>query len=389
MPRTLIFVALLVLTGVEAAQASVVMFSNRAAQPVTFTVDQAIRRTFTLKQGELLPVAVLPTGEVRVEFESAGNPIGYELDIDSVYFFHDTELGGINLQQIGIRQRIEVEPTDITAAMTDQGERRRIPSLATIPVKLMVDDDEKRSREQWEAVLRNRLQRASQVFERACRIRFEVVEVGTWVSKDDVTEFHRSLAEFEHKVLPNPARLVIGFTSQYDGTVGQTHLGGTRGAFYPYILIREWTRYVSESERLEVLVHELAHYLGAVHSPEVDSVMRPVLGDRRSRRKDFRIDVDPVNALALYLIGEEYRARGNIRKLTELSLPTRRKLYNIYAEIRTALPRDPAPAQYMSLLGDITYKSEHVRQQFSNPPRAGLLQSGPRSGPPTVQGADE
>jgi hypothetical protein len=82
------------------------------------------------------------------------------------------------------------------------------------------------------------------------------------------------------------------------------------------------------------------------------------------------------------LIGEEYRARGNIRKLTELSLPTRRKLYNIYGEINQTAPHDPAAQQYMSLLGDLSHKSEQVRQQFISPRRSGVLQAGPRTHAP-------
>ena len=40
--------------------------------------------------------------------------------------------------------------------------------------------------------------------------------------------------------------------------------------------------------------HELGHFLGSVHSPEADSVMRPVLGDRQSRSVKFRVGFDPV-----------------------------------------------------------------------------------------------
>jgi hypothetical protein len=345
------------------ARASVVVFANRADRPVTFVVDQAVRRTFTLESGALLPVAVLPTGEVAVTFESDGHALNYALDLDSAYYFHTTELGGVNLQQIGIPRRIPVEATDVTAAMTADGARRKLPSLARIPVKLLVDDDERMTRQQWEARLRNRLAAASKIFERTCRVRFEAVEVATWDSDNRTTDFLRSMAEFEHEVKPT-ARLMIGFTSQYENVTGPTRLGGTRAAFYPYILLREWGRFFTEPERLEILVHELGHYLGAIHSAEPTSVMRPMLGDRRSRLKSFRIDFDPVNALAMYLVGEEYRARGNIRKLTELSLPTRRKLFNIYAEIGRTLPNDPASAQYLALLGDVSLQGEAVRARF-------------------------
>ncbi len=75
--------------------------------------------------------------------------------------------------------------------------------------------------------------------------------------------------------------MAIGFTSQYMIPHGVMHLGGTRGPLYPYILIRELgSQHVSKSERLEILVHEMGHYLGASHTADMDSVMRPQLGDQ-------------------------------------------------------------------------------------------------------------
>ena len=57
--------------------------------------------------------------------------------------------------------------------------------------------------------------------------------------------------------------------------------GCSLGPLHTHILIREW-KPRTEPERLEVLVHELGHFLGACHSPENDSVMRPLLGDGRA-----------------------------------------------------------------------------------------------------------
>jgi hypothetical protein len=56
---------------------------------------------------------------------------------------------------------------------------------------------------------------------------------------------------------------------------------------------------------LELLVHELGHFFGAAHSPETNSVMRPLLADKQANSTRFRIGFDPLNALAMNLVTEE------------------------------------------------------------------------------------
>ena len=127
-------------------------------------------------------------------------------------------------------------------------------------------------------------------------------------------------------------------------------LGGTYGPFQSHILIREWAQHISEAERLELLIHELGHHLGAVHSPEPDSVMRPILGDRQARCAAFPIRFDPVNTLAMYLVGEEIRIR-HVHSFARMSTPTKMRLRQIYTVLSQALPSDPAAAKYLDLLG--------------------------------------
>jgi hypothetical protein len=115
-------------------------------------------------------------------------------------------------------------------------------------------------------------------------------------------------------------------------------------------LLREWSKHASESEKLELLVHELGHHLGAAHSPERDTLMRPLLADRQSRDKKFVIRFDPLNTLAMNLVAEEVRDRG-INNFADLSLPTKWKLRAIYTEIDKALPEDPAARIYVRRLG--------------------------------------
>jgi hypothetical protein len=177
----------------------------------------------------------------------------------------------------------------------------------------------------------------------------EVVAVEMWQSDKSITEFTESLREFESKVNPAPAALAIGFTSQYRKPNGQTHLGGTRGPRHPYLLVREWSQHVSKNERLEIVAHELGHFLGAVHSGAADSLMRPNLGDRLSNLTAFRVGFDPLNTLAMNIFADELRA-APYRGLHRLPIDARRQLLRIYYTLAKELPKDPAAPQYIAML---------------------------------------
>jgi hypothetical protein len=218
-----------------------------------------------------------------------------------------------------------------------------------VPVKILADGAQPAVQRIWEKEFRERVASASKIFEQHCGATFEVVAVEMWQSDGRITDFNKSLVEFQQKVNPAPAALAIGFTSQYDQPDGQTHLGGTRGPMFPYVLAREWSQHVSKNERMEILAHELGHYLGAVHSGAADSLMRPNLGDRLANRVSFRIGFDPLNTLAMNIFTDELRA-GPYRGLHRLSLDARRELSRIYLTLAKELPKDPAAPQYISML---------------------------------------
>jgi hypothetical protein len=118
---------------------------------------------------------------------------------------------------------------------------------------------------------------------------------------------------------------------------------------HSHVFVREGSPEISEPERLEFLVHELGHHLGAAHSPEPQSVMRPVLGDKRAGRSDFQIRFDPVNTLAMAMVSEEMR-RANISNVSQLQYVTRRRLEQIYRELSRTLPEDPAAFHFAGLM---------------------------------------
>jgi hypothetical protein len=157
-------------------------------------------------------------------------------------------------------------------------------------------------------------------------------------------------------VKPFPAQLAIGFTSQYQQVTGRVHLAGTRGPLANHILVREWSQHISEPERLELLVHELGHYLGASHSPEQSSVMRPVLGNRQAVRVDFQIRFDPVNALIIGMVGEEM-GRRKIQRWSDLTVGTKKRLQQIYGALSPTLPTDPAAGAFIQSVKPATLTS--------------------------------
>lgn len=322
--------------------ADVVVLANRTGGEVPFRVvdGASLGRLARLPAWDTVPVAV--SGPCEVEIHSRAARKRYQLDANAAYYIGKLADGQLELHEIGLG----------STAATRRG--RRLPGtpreVASIPVKVLVDEDEPAREVLWKDRLQKRIDAASQIFHKHCRVRLEVVAFGNWDSDNSTTDFHESMAEFEREVDPRPARLAIGFSSQYHvPPAGRTHLGGTRGPLHSHVLLREWSQHVSERERLELLVHELGHYFGAAHSPEPTSVMRPVLGDRRARRAGFQIGFDPVNTLAMYLVGEEMRHR-DLSRFADLTPPTQLRLHEIYSELGRANPQDDSAKRFIQLV---------------------------------------
>ncbi len=303
--------------------------------------------------GDIVVLRVDPTSHALVRWNDAK---AHELEPFSAYYFGGANGGLVELHQIGLGNM--ANPEGVASVVRDRSDRRAHKPAAqdaddnrrgTIRVALYVDDEEALAKAAWQKRLRDRLTAAGEIIERSCGLKLELVSYGEWQSTDGVTDFELSLREFERKVRPRDARLAIGFTSQYQLTRGRTHLGGTRGPLASHILLREWSNHVSEAERLELLLHELCHFLGAVHSPESISVMRPILGDRQARLKRFTIAVDPVNALLMNLVADEVRDRG-VTSFVQISDSTTAQLRVIYQVLAEAMPDDPAAKDYLRVL---------------------------------------
>lgn len=339
---TLLLVLLTAAVGRNAV-ADVIVLANRTGRelPIRFMPVSGLAQPLTLAIGENKPLFL--DGKANVSFSSPGAPKNYLLDANCAYFLARSNDGRIDLQKIGLG-----EDGTLAGGHTLPGAASRAPS-ATITVKLLVDEDEPARQIVWERRLRRRIEAASAIFEKNFHTSLKVVAVGTWNSDNATNDFITSLGEFEREVNSAPARLAIGFTSQWKMVPGRMHMAGTRGPLHTHVLVREGNPQISEPERLEFLIHELGHFFGAAHSPERGSVMRPILGDNQAGRADFHIQFDPVNTLAIAIISDEMRRR-NLTKLGELSAETRKRLGQIYSELARSLPDDPAAFVYAQLV---------------------------------------
>ena len=348
----LILVGLLAggLVGPASARAAVVVLDNRAADKVDFTIRQADGREtrHTLVPGESTPMAV--TSPVGIVFDAQGQLRHYSLQANNIYCFVNRDQT-LDLSELALPapDGASLQPAKPSGSGTPATSPGRPNPAYTIPVKILVDDQEPRVRAIWEKELRKRMAAASEIFDHYCRVRFQVVAVDTWIADKGIHDFNQSVAEFERKVRPAPARIAIGFTGRYKWVPGEIHVGGTRGPLRPHILIRGQLIQVSEPEKLEVLVHELGHFMGAAHSAEGTSVMRPTLGDHLSCVRGFHIGFDAPNTLAMYLLAEELGRRPLFR-LSQLSPETKASLRRVYASLAKELPDDPAAPKYLELL---------------------------------------
>ncbi len=335
------------------AVGDVVVIANRTKESVTFRTQPEDRteNTHTVPSGDLISIPV--TGPLKLRYGPKSAEQRLLIDPNSVCFFYRSDDGALEMNRIGFAAEKPKAEADLQIVKSSKEEKPDpfASNICTIPVKILVDDEEPFVQKLWEKRLRGRLRDASDILEKYCRVRFEVVAVDTWDSKNGETQFPKMLAEFEREVRVKPAALAIGFTSQKLVLEQRTRLGGTFAPLRNYILIREWSKNMGDAERLEVLLHELGHYLGATHSPESSSVMRPELNDGKANLRSFRLGYDPVNTLIMCLVGEEIRDH-QVRELKDLTPETRKKLESIYREIAKITPDEPATIRLLELVAD-------------------------------------
>lgn len=326
---TLALVAVALCAG--SVGAAVVVFANRDTASVRFTLHDAPgnERRMLLTAGE---VALLPVGaQTQVSWNLLQKPAFQQLVPYSIYCFVPGQKEGVNLRQVELTMPQLPQPV---GSATSQVRK-------SVPVKLLVDQNETAPRAVWENRLRRRVADANAILMRQGGLPLNVVACDVWQSNNSLLELDSQSRDFERRVDPGAARIAIGFSSNFPTPRGRSHLGGTRGPLSHHILLREWPRRVGEAEATELLVHELGHFFGAAHSVEANSVMRPILADRQARMKQFRVQFDPLNALVMGILTEQMPDGGKMQ-FEDLDAPTRARLAVVYAELKKLMPGDPS-----------------------------------------------
>lgn len=340
---TAVIALLAALAGARAAVADVVVIANRARAAVTADISPKVGKPYSIRlaSGQVTPL--FSDHRLRIGYQTRAGRRSFLLDANSAYYFAESRDGRLAFSKIGF------------GGDTAQAAGRKLPgggSSATpagvIDVRIYVDDEQPQRRDIWERVLRARVRQASAILLRHSGVALRVAGVGRWESDNQTNDFFKALGEFEREVAVQPGELAIGFASQYEVARGRVHLGGTRGPLNSHILLREWSQKVSEQERLELLVHELGHHLGATHSPEPDSVMRPVVGGPQSRAAGYDIRFDPANTLIISMVGEELRRR-RIKRFGDLTPATLRRIGQVYDVVAKALPGDKSAKHFAAI----------------------------------------
>jgi len=355
------------LSGINAAGEGFTLLVNRTSQPIAIEMIAAQQDWLTPQQGAALPPVLGPGNMIL--FRSTPNVIA-RLRADSQKAFdvalspnvvvivdslpQDERSGSyaLTVTKMGRDDDLASAILELPKIHVSKGYRcmRWIPGEVghRIPVKLLVDDEEAATPAVWQARLVRRIKDVNEILMAFCGVYLEIVSFDSWESDDRLSDIEDGFREFVAKVDPHPASLAIGFSAQWSAKSLSGPLGMSVGPLTSHILVREYGAGITESERIEILLHELGHYLGAAHVPDDGSVMRSRLEKRPSRDRSFAIGFDPINTLVINTAVDELRAGR--RRVADFSPGACESLRAWYDVISRADPEDNTAVHLAALL---------------------------------------
>lgn len=342
MPALRYFPLLLVATLVagRSATAAVVVLKNQSARTVQCTIEGGWNQSQRVSIAPTRLIVVPAPGKLRLTLEGEKTE-PCSLVPNAIYQF--------------IGEPVELKPMTFGQPPINgwnASERPAAPPApVVVPVKVLAEATQFEKKADWEPAIRRQLAAASQILEMHCGVRFDLVATGTWTATAPATVAKRLRDEFCEKVDPSPGWLAIGlaqhYRAEYPSQRQELARGSEkdRGPFFSHLMLPSTGKNFSEEQQLEQLVHDLGHWLGAVHSDQADSVMFPP----QLQPADGDGNFDPINALVLNLYADELRA-GNRRSVEAMPRPVREHLQAVYLEMAMRLPADRDIPRYADLV---------------------------------------
>jgi tetratricopeptide (TPR) repeat protein len=209
-------------------------------------------------------------------------------------------------------------------------------TVREISVGVAVTDNFKRDRH-WKAEFERRLAYASKIFESECRVRFRVAAYWSWKPREETGEMGQLIEDLKGQFPLKDTDVVIGLAQV--GPVGDPekfrdlHTIGIAHPFSGYFLLRYPEVSLFKVQEETVLIHELGHLFGAVHTDRPDTVMSPLV----ERQIPTVFDPDNREILGLtraidFRRGMEALDLNDIRELLEayLNYATQDQVFEFY-----------------------------------------------------------
>lgn len=153
------------------------------------------------------------------------------------------------------------------------------PGIRTIKLRIAADQ-EFRKYDDWENIIKKRMQEVSKFSENNFGIRFEIMDIVNWESEGFDAQLYKFLADIRKKVPLGGADAVLGFS-------GNECMGSHRAAsefFGQRLFVLDWPDKgnkpgSSEKCMATITMHELLHLFGMWHIKDQSSIMTFSIND--------------------------------------------------------------------------------------------------------------